>query len=434
FTDAGGRVIEFLQHLPKFKNYTIIQLIEYIAHIYVNDWGAKLHPFFLNSTITQPAYKGDRKIQETLDYFTSLVEGTAFHKEGYCRITGTKSKLFSAGRHNHILAGSGTFINFNIDLQSGFYVRKEVLFRMFFVPFGTHRLADKIALITSNNPKVSDYFIYQNCLANLELLALNTSEGVLKSPMNNPANAIFRFAENYVQQIQSSLNNEEQHLFDTIESSLILYHFSNMGQKPEFSIYSLDSKAFRFYSDLSKGQYCDQWKKFVNAHYKPDKKAFFDNESGKWERKGEEITFEEYSKWKNFVLNGLINNTSVVRYFLTWSEHNYFPFSIVKFYQTELRNMKKEHIDKIKAIADFIVTNCTEDLVAKYIGDLNKAMTRAEFQKTMLKLQTVSYEQKSDKPLLTIDEYSELFSQDSNSWVEIRNLMVIGVYQKLHEA
>ena len=41
-----------------------------ITKIYVNSWGGKIHAFFLNSTITQPAFKNDRKIEETLKYYT----------------------------------------------------------------------------------------------------------------------------------------------------------------------------------------------------------------------------------------------------------------------------------------------------------------------------------------------------------------------------
>ncbi|MEO9210892.1 MAG: hypothetical protein ABI208_07330 [Ginsengibacter sp.] len=58
FADTGGFVIKYLWTLPHLKDRDIIGLIDYVANIYVNKWGGKLHAFFLNSTITQPAFKG----------------------------------------------------------------------------------------------------------------------------------------------------------------------------------------------------------------------------------------------------------------------------------------------------------------------------------------------------------------------------------------
>src|SRR5579859_7840835 len=111
FADTGGYVIKYLSE--KFPEKNVLELIEYIAKIYVNRWGAKINPFFLNSAITQPAFKGDTKIKETLKYFKSLLEEKDYVEEGYCRISGQKTKLFKAGRDNSIMSGSGTFVNFH---------------------------------------------------------------------------------------------------------------------------------------------------------------------------------------------------------------------------------------------------------------------------------------------------------------------------------
>ena len=57
FVDAGGYALEeFSRHFPDLD---ILQLIRKASEIYVNSWGARINPFFLNSPITQPAFKGN---------------------------------------------------------------------------------------------------------------------------------------------------------------------------------------------------------------------------------------------------------------------------------------------------------------------------------------------------------------------------------------
>jgi len=85
FADVGGSVIRYL--MEKHPEKDILELIEYMAKIYVNKWEGKINPFFLNSAITQPAYKGDVKIKETIKYFTSLIKETGIYEEGFFCIT-----------------------------------------------------------------------------------------------------------------------------------------------------------------------------------------------------------------------------------------------------------------------------------------------------------------------------------------------------------
>ena len=92
FADAGGFTIEYLSE--KFPEKDILELIDYVTKIYVEKWGGKLNAFFLNSKITQPAFQGPRKIEETVKYFAALVKETEPSETGYCRITGRETKLY----------------------------------------------------------------------------------------------------------------------------------------------------------------------------------------------------------------------------------------------------------------------------------------------------------------------------------------------------
>lgn len=240
FADTGGLVIKYLWTLPPLKDKGIEQLIEYVANIYVNKWDGKLHAFFLNSRITQPAFKGQRKIDEALKYYKGLIDETEVFQEGYCRISGRKTKLFPAGRDNHILSGSGTFINFHHNFETGLFLSKEVLIRMFFVPLGLVQLSDKVAMLSSNYEKVTTFFVERNCRENLNAISSGTAEGVLKSKFNNPANALFNFADSYLNtHLITLLAKDEEELFSEADVSLTLYHFTNFGASPEVIIHIL---------------------------------------------------------------------------------------------------------------------------------------------------------------------------------------------------
>lgn len=433
FADVGGMVIEYFLHIPQLKNKPILGLIAYAADIYINNWDAKLHPFFLNSTITQAQFIGERKLKETLDYFTHLINEDIPSRQGNCEISGRKTTLFPAGRNNQILSGSGTFVNYHCNLQPGTYLSKEILIRMFFVPFGVHRLADKIALVTSNNEKVQQFFVFQNCINNLDGLKSGTSTGPLKSVFRNPANALFRFIDNYVVHLENNLNSDEKRDFNPAATSMELYHFSNLGQKPEMALYAMDNDVFLFYT-FCQTYYKTEWQLFIQRHYSPDNysKSIFNEEEQKWETKeGEEITFAEYQRWRNFVLNALFNKNPLTKIFLNWSEHNPLSMGIIATYQTQIRGMKKGSVEKIEAIALFIV-NQPDSPVEDIIKELNSAMSRVELRKIFLSIQELAYLRNAKDAIVSAKEYLDYLVPPGSPWTELRDLFVICIYQKRH--
>ena len=351
FADTGGFVIKYLWTLPHLKDKDIIGLIEYVANIYVNKWGGKLHAFFLNSTITQPAFKGQRKIDETLKFYKGLIEETANFQEGYCRISGRKTKLFSAGRDNHILSGSGTFVNFHHNFESGLFLSKEVMIRMFFVPLGLIQLSDKVAMLTSNYEKVTEFFVERNCIQNLQTISSGIAEGVLKSEFNNPANALFDFADSYLNTyLKELLEGDEDTLLNEADVTLNLYHFTNFGASPEVIIHVLESKVFKFYAFCNRLKIKEDWNKFLRSNYKNSKhkSASFNEEKEEWNNKDEAIGFETYKIWRNIVLENLLNGKSILGSILGWNIKHSFPFIIVEKYQTIIKNMEKRTIPKFR--------------------------------------------------------------------------------------
>jgi CRISPR-associated protein Cst1 len=434
FADTGGFVIKYLYLQPQLKEKNIIELIEYVAKIYVEKWEGKLHSFFLNSKITQAAFKGQRKIHEAIKYYQSLIDETEINHEGYCRISGRKTKVFSAGRDNHILSGSGTFINFHHNFESGIFLSKEVLIRMFFVPLGVIQLNDKIALLTSNLSKVEEYFVFQNCKNNLKALSIGKSESILKSVFNIPSNALFGFAEKCINDMRIVLYDEEKDFFLKEEVNLTLYHFTNFGASPEIAIHSMSSLLFKFYAFCQNPKYKREWTKFIRAHYSNSKfkNVIYDEATEIWEGK-EKVIYEDYQTWKNTIYDNLLQNKSIYFYFLKWSICHSFSFRIVEIYQINIRNMEKRTIEKIKQLADFIVVGRDSDFITKGIKRLNGEKTSSGLRQYFLKLNSENYLNNAKLPLITVDDYVEYLFPDGSNWRELRDVLLIAIYQKLHD-
>ncbi|MDD3080202.1 MAG: type I-B CRISPR-associated protein Cas8b1/Cst1 [Paludibacter sp.] len=431
FADTGGYVIRYLWDLYPDKD--IDELVEFVTKIYVNDWDAKLNTFFLNSKITQPAFKGDKKISETIKYFDSLIKETGKSETGYCRITGRNAKLFDAGRDNSIMSGSGTFINFHHYLENGLKLSKEALIRMHFVPLGSLLLSGKVALLKSNDEALSYFFVENNIKNNLANIRNGLKEGVVKSEFKNPANAIFDFVQKVITQIST---------YKTLDgkASLSLYHFTNFGASPEIEIYQLPATVFLFYSYCHKINYKEDWLNFVRSYYSNSKNkgASYnrEDETFKVEKKDEieSINYDEYKTWTNRVYNKLLSGQSIVPEFLQWSKKgNVLHFDIIRVYQQNIRNMKKETIDKILELADFIIKDRSEDEIKKLISKLNGASKAQDLRRFLLSLVSENYNKDNKKPIITVKDYTDYLFSDSGNTGELRDVLLIAIYQKMHE-
>jgi CRISPR-associated protein Cst1 len=431
FADTGGYVIQYLSDL--YPNKDIDELIEYVTKIYVKDWEAKLNTFFLNSKITQPAFKGNRKINETIKYLDSIIKETAITETGNCRITGRSVKLFNAGRDNMIMSGSGTFINFHHYFESGLKLSKEAIIRMHFVPFGSLLLSGKVAILKSNDEALSYFFVKNNIKDNLASIRNGLNEGVIKSEFKNPANALFDFVQKVISQISTYKSLEGK-------ASLSLYHFTNFGASPEIQIYHLPATVFLFYSYCNKINYKQDWLNFIRSHYfnSKNKGAVYDRkeETFKVEKKGEieSIIYDEYKTWTNRVYNKLLSGQSILPEFYRWSKNGYkLHFDIIRIYQQNIRNMKKETIDKLLELADFIINDRSEDEIKKLISKLNGASKAHELRRFLLSLISENYNKDNEKPLITVKDYTDYLFSDSGNTGELRDVLLIAIYQKMHE-
>ncbi|MBV5283641.1 MAG: type I-B CRISPR-associated protein Cas8b1/Cst1 [Paludibacter sp.] len=430
FADVGGYVIKYL--MEKYPDKDVLGLIEYIAKIYVNKWEGKINPFFLNSAITQPAYKGDVKIKETIKYFTSIINETGISEEGFCRISGRKTKLFKAGRDNSLMSGSGTFVNFHHNFQFGMMLSKEMIIRMFFIPFGSIYIGGRIAIIQSNLSEVNEFFVKKNCEANSSNLATSSSEGVLKSEYGIPSNALFQFVDDLLIKKINEATDENENV------SLTLFHFTNFGASPEIVIYKLPSTIFRFYSICQSPTLKADWQPFLLSNYNSSKfkGAKYNTSTSNYEiskkEDTEQIGFNNYKLWRNNVLENLLNGKSILKQFLKWGIKHTFNFKIIEIYQIHVQNMKQETLSKIKELALFL-TNTDEDAIKKSIKALDGYKSAYELRRFFLKnVVAKNYKDGAKDAIITMEELVYYLFPDDVSWREIRDILLFAIYQELH--
>ncbi|HMP26116.1 MAG TPA: hypothetical protein PKC76_18455 [Saprospiraceae bacterium] len=440
FADIGGLVIEYLQQ--KNPGKSIFDLIKETTYTYVNQWNNNLHSFFLNSTITHNSSKGQKGIDKTLAYFNGLLIDKDTYKneyvepeEGYCRITGQKGKVFNGGRDNHVMSGSGTLINFHHGFESGIRLSKEALIRIFFLPLGVEQLGDKVAVLISNNDDVTRYFVRQNVDNNFRDIGSNISKSIQCSDFNNPANALFDYADQCIQNVKTATYNEEIGRSNTRGVTLNLFHFTNFGASPTIKLYTIPATVFAFYA------YCltehqKEWKRFIYQHFSSSKfkNAQYNEATSSWTNSKDIADYGTFKTWRNVIFENLLKNQSLLRYFLYYSKKNQINFKIVEQYQINIHNMDKRTLTKIKGLADFIILNRSDDEIKKSITRLNGTKSSHDIRYFLLKLTDQNYKEGNREPLFTLDEYVEYLFPDGVSWREIRDLLIIAIYQKLHEA
>lgn len=438
FADVGGYVIAYMSEHEAFRHLSLSELIGKVTDIYVHKWDAKLNALFLNSTITQGAFDSNRKVSETVIYFQKLLNDELISKDGYCRISGQSAHLYKAGRDNHILSGSGTFVNFYASFEPGLYLSKEVIVRIFFVALGIVKLGDKIALIYSNNQSVTDYFVQENCRRNLLNLTSAPEPGLLSSEFTNPANALFGFAEQCISKMPDALAFNAESGITGRDTDLNLLHFTNFGAGPAIDLYALPTSIFRFYASCLTIHNREDWQHFVRSYYSSSKfkTAKYRPNTNAWiDDKGKTVEQETYKNWRNRIYQKLLEGKPLHDEFISWlwKRKQRLGMTIVDNYQLRVRNMEKRTLEKIKQLADFITVSRSEDDILKDVTKLNGCKNPNDVRQLLLRLVKRNYDANAKEPILTVEDYAYYLFPDGIGWKEVRDVLLIAVYQKMHE-
>lgn len=426
FADAGGYALKYLSE--RYPNKNILELIEYATDIYVNKWKKSIYQFFPNSPLLQNAGNPTKQKDDTIRYFVSLLKNEGVVKVDFCRILGFKTELFLARRNNSILTGASSYANFHHAFEDGMDVSKEAIIRFYFLPFGSEMLCGKICVIHSNNPITSQFYAKECCENNMKSIGQNI-DSITNNFSKNVSTAIFRFLDAVLLNIK---NNDTEYLS--------LYNYTNYNQGPDLQIYTLPFEAFDFYRETQRSNNKDTWQRFVSAYYKKPtefKRADFNNKTLTFnvlEKKEERVVNEsEYKYWTNTIYQNLINQKSILPHILKWSINNSFNINLVKCYLYNIIKMKKETIDKIMTLADFVVDNTKEADLKNVLTKLNGIKSSSLLRKFLLKIVERNFQNGNSLPIITVEDYTEYLFPEDNFWKEIRDVLLIAIYQRLHE-
>ena len=96
--------------------------------------------------------------------------------------------------------------------------------------------------------------------------------------------------------------------------------------------------------------------------------------------------------------------------------------------------MKKETIIKIKELAAFLVREEDADKIKKRIKALDGAKNASALRRFILKdVVVANYVAMNENSIVTVDDYVNYLFPDGSYWAEIRDILLIAIYQELHE-
>ena len=434
FADVGAAVLQKL--LDQHPDWQEKEALAFATDVYVRAWQGKLHAFFLNSGITNPANKG-KEVERTLEYYEPLLEDNSARAKGWCRVSGQYEALFPAGRENQVLAGSGTFLNFNHGLEQGLQLGRKALLSIYFAPLGCVEVGGSPALVHSSRPEITAFLAAANLKENRRPAAAELKPGLAKSSRGNPANALFGYVDRILDDVQQAAGK----LPDGPAPALTLYNFTNFGAKPDVVLHHLSATVFDFYQQVM-SFYQEPWTWFVRAHYRngkfkgararPDSTALL--LPGKPDEKPTVVEPATYQAWFNPVYNYLLASRSLLEILKKWCRHHRFPFDLTTYYCEKLLDMDRKTLEIIAHVARYVATETDDSAIKRTLTRLSTARTGGEVRLLLVGLQRRNYEHEATEPLLRLEDYVRYLFPDGTSWKQIRDLLLISLYEQLHES
>ena len=96
--------------------------------------------------------------------------------------------------------------------------------------------------------------------------------------------------------------------------------------------------------------------------------------------------------------------------------------------------MKKETIDKIEQMADFITACNDNQRIEKAIQKLDAVTNSYLLRRFVLKdIIAKNYEEANEDAIITVNEYADYLFPDLDSWKEMRDVLLIAIYERLHQ-
>jgi len=202
----------------------------------------------------------------------------------------------------------------------------------------------------------------------------------------------------------------------------VLYHIDNYNQNPAgVRIYSLPSKVFRFVAFMMNSpEYRSAWFSLLGRYYA--------------KTKGD----EDLPVWKtkyNAIHASLLDGKSILWAFKDErTKSTTMPWAVVEGYMPSVRMMNQQRIDQIRDLSDKIA-QCIRESDKKFrVGDIAAARDLPSFRNQLQLLMKDWQKLGQKEPLTTFDDYTGiLLPGDYRGWTEVRDLMIVRLYEQLHD-
>ncbi|MBW2662408.1 MAG: type I-B CRISPR-associated protein Cas8b1/Cst1 [Deltaproteobacteria bacterium] len=426
FVDMGGLVMETL------PEKTIEDKIRIATDIYVDNWKGKLHSVFLHSKVTHISLsnKPDLQRKGTLEYYLGALKGKGATSKGFCRICASNQLLYDAERKNYPLVGSGELTNFHHFQEPSLLICKDCLIKLYFLPLGILQSAGNLMFLQLQNEYEKKLWQKDVILNNLDKFSRGASAGILKSKYTNPQNALFYFASSLITRFE---------LYDYPPLQVRLFYFTNFGSKPNIEIHDLPNPVFSFLKRVLKPDLKPHWSYFIKRHYQFRKTVNFDEDKNEWvevkKKSSISLDIDNYAGTnKNTIHYLLLSGKSILGHLRKMHKQMEFPVYIAIAYLMEVRKVKQEQIDLIQKISDKIIklSENAKDY-KKFITPIEGARYGHQLQNAIIRMVKEHYKNGEPEPFVRFKDYVEYLFPDGQSWYEVRDFLLISLYEKLHK-
>jgi len=413
-----------------------LKIIDWAADKYQNKWNSSIDSISLNGPVTHNTKRKTAR-KEAFEFFSKVFSGTNPYKgeslEGFCRGCGQRQRLFGAGRDMFPLSGSGAFLNFHHGYEGGLFLCAQCMASLFLVPFAVIQCGKNIALLQTQTKALQEFWKRNTVEQNVKDLTVGKSESILKSSCSNVQNAFFDLVNDLITEWYSSQKSFEP-------QDLRLFYFTNFGANPESEIFDLPAATFSFlwmvqnpnYPQIKSG-----WHYFVRRHFRI-RDANFDETTQSWQKsKGKnkgEMQNEDYKNNPNTLYQMLLSERNILpRMYRSKDSKTLVPIEIAKAYCLEVRSMKKERIEVVLDLADRVCELVRKENAPKLIYSIESARYVYQFRAGLLKLLKKNIKVGEPQPLFTTEDYIHKLLPDGEPWTDVRDLMLIRIYEKLHD-
>jgi CRISPR-associated protein Cst1 len=428
FVDAGITAIELLsgKSWPDIRDDDFKKAADELVDLYLTPaWSKDLISLFPNSTYIQTS-KNYNKKKKSQQFLYNLISGVnaAEKPSDFCIFCGSpafKREDQSPFVKSQIpLVGSSTFTNYFPSFQNGISICARCALAFQFAPLVAYKAGGKPCIVSSSNPRVIQelgkealHYIHEQQV--LGAYSSKEVSGIYDEKFRSPQNALFHLAYK-VTRLYRAKGISSEH------EEITLYHTDNYNQNPKgIAIYTLPNNVFRFVAlVMGSTEYRGLWFALLSRHYRTAKK--------------EPDTLPVWKTSFNLIHDQLLKNQSILWAFKDDEKKTLtIPFVVIERYMELVRRMNRQRIEKIKYLADRLAECIEKSGDKKRVNALQSARDLVSFRNQLRLILKDWQKQGRDEPLIKFDDYIEvLIPGDYSGWTEVRDLIVIRLYEKLH--